>query len=50
MGGIPGAETQFIVNSKPWECDGLALLLKLLWKTGWWQSISSEMHRKLKLD
>jgi len=38
-----------LVNSKPWECDEVTLPLKLLWRTGWWQSICREVHRKLKL-
>jgi len=38
-----------LVNSKPWECDEVTLPLKLLWRTGWWRSISREAYRKLKL-
>jgi len=38
-----------LVNSKPWECDEVTLPLKLLWRTGWWQSIGREVRQKLKL-
>jgi len=38
-----------LVNSQLWECDKVTLPLKLLWRTGWWGSISREVHRKLKL-
>jgi len=37
------------VNSKPWESDKVTLPLKLLWRTGWWQSICREICQKLKL-
>jgi len=36
------------VNSEPWEGDKVTLPLKVLWRTGWWQSIGREVHRKLK--
>ena len=36
------------VNLKPWECDEVTLPLKLLWRTGWWQSICREIRRKLQ--
>jgi len=38
-----------LVNSQPWECDKVTLPLKLLWRTGWWQSIGREVRRKLKI-
>jgi len=38
-----------LVNSKPWECNEVTLPMKLLWRTGWWQSICREVRRKLKL-
>jgi len=37
------------VNSQPWECDKVTLPLKVLWRSGWWQSIGREVRRKLKL-
>ena len=38
-----------LVHLQPWECDEVTLPLKLLWRTGWWLSISSVVHGKLKL-
>jgi len=38
-----------LVNSKLWEWDEVTLLLKLLWRTGWWRSIGREVCRWLKL-
>jgi len=38
-----------LVNSRPWECDEVTSPWKLLWRTGWWRSISREVCRKLKL-
>jgi len=38
-----------LVDSKPWKCDKVTLRLKLLWRTGWWQSICREVRPKLKL-
>jgi uncharacterized protein YjbI with pentapeptide repeats len=38
-----------LVNSKTWEGDKVTLSLKLLYRTGWWRSISREACRQLKL-
>ena len=38
-----------LVNSKPWEYDEMTLPWKLLYRTGWSQSICREVRRKLKL-
>jgi len=38
---------QQLVNSQPWECDKVTLPLKLLWRTGWWRSISRKVRWKL---
>ena len=39
----------WLVNSKLWECEEVTVPLKLLWRTGWWRSISREAREKLKL-
>ena len=39
-----------LVQSEQWACDEVTLPLKLLWRTGMWRSISTEVRSKLNLQ